>query len=960
VLDGVLDQVLEHLNQPLRVHRHHRVVGGDGAGEPHLRASGQAEARAHCLSQGVPHTARHQLPVEGTAVLEQLLHQAGEALQLAPQDGRVAGELLLAPEARLEGVERRGDAEQGVANLVRDAPHQRAHGGQRLAAPQGFLQAHGRGDVADDQDHALLSGPGAAVEARAQLPGPPGARVAGLGGPARACGGRGLHDSGRCRPGVAGSQLLDGAADGSGVVAARELPGGVVEPPDHAGEVQDEHGGLDRIEGLLPLLGRLGDRGLQRGLLLFGPHALRDIAPGRDELSDLPRPVPQGRDQIVLVIQLPVPLAVDEDAAVGTARENAAPELLVESRLVQARLEQPRRLADRIRPTVAGPLLESRVDVLDDALAVRDDHAVRRLLHRPRQAPERLLGAPAIRDVLEGPEHAQGPPVGVALDLAARMDVPLAAVRQEDAVLQTEGLACRQGVPDRQAGQLAVLGMHEPQRRLVALAHLREAQQAQALLREAHAAGLQVPLPVAQPSDALRGEQAGLLLQQHLLGLLALQLCRDPHREDLDHGLDALGLRERRAIHGRQQAQGTPRGVQEAGRAVALHAEPRQQVVVGEARSRLAGVDAMGVLRAGTGRLLQRVLEVLLGSAIAPDRDGARQAFGRLAQLGHEDEIHAEASREVFHEGPEERRPGRRRHALRDLPQHLLHALALGDVGDRGHHSARPFLANAQERLRVDRDPGQAAAGPADRGDDVRTGAAAAQGGQGGLALVGKRPAARRAGTRTCHAAAQELGGGEAKDALGSGVAGADHAFRVAQDDALRQRGDDGAVMLLALGQGQLRTADRLEDGADGRDASQHEHRDGEGQQLRLEIGVGGAVARRQQPEKRQHAPASHQRDAGGDQHPGATPAGHPDQPQGQQGRGNLQGDREPQDRGDHRPRPPSVTSPPPRQAPPVSGLAAQGGCPERLGVTPGRLAVGNLICLNLLRRKMRTASRGP
>jgi hypothetical protein len=79
----------------------------------------------------------------------------GQAVELLAEHPHVLAVVVLAGEARLEGVERGADAEQRVAHLVGDARHQRAERGHRVAAPQLALRLDALRDVARERRQEL-------------------------------------------------------------------------------------------------------------------------------------------------------------------------------------------------------------------------------------------------------------------------------------------------------------------------------------------------------------------------------------------------------------------------------------------------------------------------------------------------------------------------------------------------------------------------------------------------------------------------------------------------------------------------------------------------------------------------------------------------------------------------------------------------------------------------------------
>ena len=73
-----------------------------------------------------------------------------------------------------------------------------------------------------------------------------------------------------------------------------------------------------------------------------------------------------------------------------------------------------------------------------------------------------------------------------------------------------------------------------------------------------------------------------------------------------------------------------------------------------------------------------------------------------------------------------------------DLSELFLKPFAAGDVGERGHHSIGSALLLSEQRLRVDREPGQGVVRLVDAHDHVATGIARAQRDDRGELVAGK------------------------------------------------------------------------------------------------------------------------------------------------------------------------------------------------------------------------------
>lgn len=159
MLDRVFDDVLHDLEQLLAVDRGAGQVVRDAAldldaGAAGQRADGSDRVPDHVLDPGGLEGADRRL-----AVAQELLHQPAQPVQLGAQDVEIPPVLVAPTEPGLHGVERRRDAEQAIADLVRHTGHQRAHCRHCLASSQRRLQAHALmlrppqgGDVALDDE----------------------------------------------------------------------------------------------------------------------------------------------------------------------------------------------------------------------------------------------------------------------------------------------------------------------------------------------------------------------------------------------------------------------------------------------------------------------------------------------------------------------------------------------------------------------------------------------------------------------------------------------------------------------------------------------------------------------------------------------------------------------------------------------------------------------------------------
>ncbi len=125
--------------------------------------------------------------------------------------------------------------------------------------------------------------------------------------------------------------------------------------------------------------------------LRFDSQAFAEIAAIRDKVRDLPFGVPYGSHALVHVIQVPILLAVHQNVAVDLAGTNGFPQLAIEHRRRLSRLQHVRRLAHELLLGIASQCLKSRIYILDDAVAIRNQNRIRRLLHRAGELAHGLL-----------------------------------------------------------------------------------------------------------------------------------------------------------------------------------------------------------------------------------------------------------------------------------------------------------------------------------------------------------------------------------------------------------------------------------------------------------------------------------------------------------------------------------------------------------------------------------------
>ena len=117
--------------------------------------------------------------------------------------------------------------------------------------------------------------------------------------------------------------------------------------------------------------------------------------------------LPDRRDARVLDEEPAVLPPVRESPFPRLPRADHGPHLGVEGAVLEAALQQARVLAHRLGRGVAGDALEGGVHVEDGSLEVGEDHGLRRLVHRGREASELALRLVPRGDV---PRHGEKAP----------------------------------------------------------------------------------------------------------------------------------------------------------------------------------------------------------------------------------------------------------------------------------------------------------------------------------------------------------------------------------------------------------------------------------------------------------------------------------------------------------------------------------------------------------------------
>src|SRR5262245_7558202 len=139
-LDGVLDQVEEHLRQLRAVTEDRGQAGIELRAQRDAAEAGRLALQREDVGQDAVEVQRSDLQLGWGAEPAQLLHQAVEAVDLADDHvGRL--DLAGVREGRAQELCRALDAAQRVADLVCQAERHRAHGGQAIGAPRGGVRA---------------------------------------------------------------------------------------------------------------------------------------------------------------------------------------------------------------------------------------------------------------------------------------------------------------------------------------------------------------------------------------------------------------------------------------------------------------------------------------------------------------------------------------------------------------------------------------------------------------------------------------------------------------------------------------------------------------------------------------------------------------------------------------------------------------------------------------------------
>ena len=149
-------------------------------------------------------------------------------------------------------------------------------------------------------------------------------------------------------------------------------------------------------------------------LLLLFPEFSNVLRDG-DEVGQLPGFIPHGRDGLLRPVEFAGLLAVDDHAFEGGSLSELGPHLPIEFRIMQARFQNSRRLAQGFVSAVAGGCLKSWIHILDHALRVGEHYAVGCLLDDPRKQDKTLQRFPALGEIVEPSRLPQKPcPTGLS------------------------------------------------------------------------------------------------------------------------------------------------------------------------------------------------------------------------------------------------------------------------------------------------------------------------------------------------------------------------------------------------------------------------------------------------------------------------------------------------------------------------------------------------------------------
>src|SRR5580704_6036366 len=111
--------------------------------------------------------------------------------------------------------------------------------------------------------------------------------------------------------------------------------------------------------------------------------------------------ISHGCDGLLRPVQFAGLLAVDDHSLEGESVSELTPHLAIEFGIVQTRLQNPRRLAQRFVFAVASRRFKGRIHILDDALGIGEYHAVGGLFYNPGEQYEALQRLASLGEIMK-------------------------------------------------------------------------------------------------------------------------------------------------------------------------------------------------------------------------------------------------------------------------------------------------------------------------------------------------------------------------------------------------------------------------------------------------------------------------------------------------------------------------------------------------------------------------------
>ena len=170
------------------------------------------------------------------------------------------------------------------------------------------------------------------------------------------------------------------------------------------------------VDGLLQAVaeqravGQVGQRVVKRQVveLRLVAHQFGDVLARGNEVRDPALIILQRQDGLVLEVVRAIAFLVQQHIAEGAALQQACPHLPENSWSCLPDLRDVRFLSQCLLAGITGDLLETGIDVLDDAVEVRDANDVARVLDDARKHAHLVLGLPAL-----GHFHLEHPVLGL-------------------------------------------------------------------------------------------------------------------------------------------------------------------------------------------------------------------------------------------------------------------------------------------------------------------------------------------------------------------------------------------------------------------------------------------------------------------------------------------------------------------------------------------------------------------